>query len=113
VEIRNHTPHPVKILDHNNNVVRVIEPSGTFARLAESTRPAGDVDGIPLAETTYGQLTGVPAPEPGVVHIVPLVTALAVRASGDTRQDLLVPADQVREGGTVVGCRGLARVAAR
>lgn len=46
----------------------------------------------------------------GTYYVVSAMTASAVRASGDRRDDLLCPGEVVRDGqGKVIGCRSLRR----
>ena len=111
--IYNLTPHAVVFRDENGEVAGRIEPCGTEARLAETASDGFTaIGGIVVRDVSYGAADGLPGPQPGVLFIVPLATALAVRAAGDTRRDLLVPGAQTRdEHGTVNGCRELWRVA--
>ncbi|EIF01217.1 hypothetical protein [Saccharomonospora glauca] len=122
MKLINMTPHPVRIYgagtpdrveDPDDGVVRVLEPSGEFARLSESVLGEDtvlDEEGaeIPVSLVSYAEVEGLPEPQEGVAYVVPVMTALA--AAG--RTDLLVPYEQVRnQEGTVVGCRRLGRVA--
>jgi hypothetical protein len=111
--IRNLTPHPLIFRDADGTEARRYQPDGAEARLAEQVRPdtEPDIDGIPVESVAYGAAAGLPDPVPGVALVVPLVTALALRAAGDTRDDLFVPGQQTRnEQGAVNGCRTLRRV---
>ena len=63
---------------------------------------------IPIGRAAWGQVVGLPVPEPGVFHVVSVIVAEAAVDAGRTIDDLLVPGDQVRdERGRIVGCRGL------
>lgn len=120
--IVNLTPHPINVYTADTpdqateaelaeGLLTTIPASGRMARL--TNRDLGsdhsvDVDGRPVEveQVEYGQLDGLPEPQPGVKYVVPLVTALAAR-----REDLLVPHYQVRnEQGTVVGCKKFGRI---
>lgn len=125
-DLVNLTPHPIRLYHHTapdtldndwDFLVLTVDPTGRTARLAERSAALrhtamesytqGDVS-IPVESVEYGQVTGLPEEEPGVLLIVPLVTALAVLAAGG-RDDLLVPWRQVRNtSGTVIGCRAFA-----
>jgi hypothetical protein len=55
MRIVNLTPHPIVI------GARTIESSG-IARAEESQETIGSIDGIPVVRSTYGAVTGLPAP---------------------------------------------------
>ncbi|MCE7081139.1 hypothetical protein [Streptomyces sp. ST2-7A] len=111
-EIINLTPHPITVLDHDGSLIREIPPSGQVARLTAERQDAGDLAGIPLGITTYGDNAEMPEPREGVRYVVSLVTALAL--AGSDRDDLLVVDQEVRDGtGRIIGCRGLAVPRAR
>ncbi|MBD3004828.1 hypothetical protein IEJ02_12075 [Streptomyces sp. 5-10] len=102
----NLTPHPVRIFNGAGVVVREILASGMVARLKMDRADAGSLDGLLASRVTYGGVEGLPAPEEGTFFLVSLPTALALVGQ---RDDLLVIDREVREDGTIVGCRGLAR----
>jgi hypothetical protein len=110
VKIVNLTPHDVHVLV-DEGVVRIIGRSGKVARVKQTTRPAGKLDGtIPLTETESGAIEGLPRPRPGVVYLVSQVLAQAARS----RTDLVFPGEAVRDAeGRVVATKGLTRFAAR
>ncbi|MER6605860.1 hypothetical protein ABT282_08065 [Streptomyces sp. NPDC000927] len=104
--IVNMTPQLVRILDEDGSLVRDLPPSGKAARLKVTRTGNGSLDGLPVTRTTYGEVEGLPDAEEGVYFLVSLPTALGLMGS---RDDLLVVDREVREGGVIVGCRGLAR----
>jgi hypothetical protein len=60
---------------------------------------------IPTVTTSFGEVTGMPDPQPGVFLIVS-----GMVASAAARSDVFSPGDLVRdENGRPVGCRGLRR----
>jgi hypothetical protein len=110
----NLTPHPIRFCDSDGLEIALVAPSGQTARIDTMRAPSGDgavtVDGatIPIEGAWYGELSGLPEQQDGVLYVVPLLTALAAPAD---RDDLLVPHQQVRDQeGTVVGCAALGRV---
>lgn len=113
--IINYTPHAVKIVDGEGALVREFAPSGFAIRLASETKRIGTVAGVPLTTTEYGEpvlvtpegdQVAMPEPEDGKLYIV----SAMVRAALPGREDLLVPAEQVRDDqGRIVGCRSLGR----
>lgn len=126
--IKNFTPHPVTILDEENKIIRTIESSG-LVRLKTSTVSAGNVDGIPISKTVFGDPEGLPDeffwamqtqneqtgeieedienPQYGKPTTYYIVSQL-VKNALPHRADLLVPAEVQRdETGRVIGCRSL------
>lgn len=133
-ELVNLTPHAIVIWDDDDpmGAKTCIPASGLVARLAveEYGDPPAEysADGgtlselleVPVVAVSYGHLelvrygrpsAGVqemPPESDGTWYVVSLPTALAV-----PRSDFLVPYLEVRNSeGTVLGCRGLARIVA-
>lgn len=107
MRIVNLTPHVLNVHVADGSV-RDIPPSGTVARVATIEIPADPIDGVPVVVTTFGELVGLPEPEPDVVFVVSGIVADAAAAAG--RRDVVSPGPLVRdEGGRPIGCRGLAR----
>ena len=102
--LTNLTPHEVVVLDNGGTVVVRLPPSGTVARCAATAAVAETVDGVTFYTTTYGGVTGLPAPAPGVRYVV----SMLVRQAAPARRDLCSPGELVRgPDGQPVGCRGL------
>lgn len=110
MKLINLTPHPVTIYI-GDEVVISQQPDGPTARCVE-TRTAGEpvtVNGheIPVSAVGFGQVTGLPDPQPGVLYVMSRAAAEAV----PHRDDVVYPDGQVRDAsGRIIGCRGLARV---
>jgi hypothetical protein len=109
VVVVNLTLHPVTVYEADHAVASW-PPSGAFARLVESHGPAPtvltDQGPMPVTEISYtSTVANLPDPTQETVFLVSRVLAAAV-----ARDDLLFPADEVRDGnGRIVGCRTLAR----
>lgn len=124
--IINLTPHAIDIYPTNTPDVitgypprrpsLTLPPSGRIARIREQALP--DVTGVYGAEAlalkglagivdvAFGHVINLPKALPATWYVVSLACALAM----PQRHDLLVSYEQVRNaGGTVVGCRRLAR----
>lgn len=106
----NLTPHTISILDGANNPVLVL-PSAGVARAASTRTCVGTVDAdgisIPVNVTSFGDVVGLPDPQPGIGYVVSVLTAQAVK----NRDDIFVTDDAVRDAeGRIIGCRALARV---
>lgn len=107
-KLQNGTPHAVKLVDDAGNVVFEL-PAGEVIRCETNIveREPLTVDGVtlPTVETTFGD-SNLPPFVDGTFWVVSMV----VKAAHPNRQDLLVPADLVRnDEGMVVGCRAFGR----
>lgn len=120
MKIRNFTPHPVTLISPNSSAS--IMASEGVARCIEVRRPIGnDLDGIggkveegdealPLYETAFGEVTGLPEPELTTI----LVVSRAVCEALPHRTDLFCPDKIVRnEQGQIIGAEALCRPAPR
>ena len=105
----NLTPHPITLISPDGEQV-MVPPSGTVARVAERMESLGEivVEGVvvPVVKRSFGEVDGVPEPEPGVLYVVSALVAEAAWRVG--RSDVVGLADFVRdEQGRVVGARAL------
>lgn len=106
--IINLTPHDVCIYDtEGKTVIKTYPASGTVARVKSSTKIVGEIDGIPVARTSFGEIEGLPVPQPGTKYIVSL---LVLQAAAGKRDDLIGPdtgpGSVVRdESGQIIGVR--------
>jgi len=91
VRFVNLTPHEIVVLDAGNNVVLRVPPSGSVARVATREKIIGNINGVPVVTTEYGQVEGLPAPMPGTVFIVSLLVLQALKAQGVNRGDVVAP----------------------
>lgn len=103
MQIINLTPHNVTI------DWATIPPSGQIARVSVDYRHTDDLDygggTLPFCRPVYGDVQGLPDAVPGTVYVV---SSLVQNAAKD-RDDLVVPADLVRDDhGRVIGCNYLA-----
>lgn len=103
--IVNCTPHAITLFPENGDAF-VIEKSGLIARLSQTTKVVGEINGVNITETQFGENVDLPAPKEGVFIIVSRI----VLAANPDRKDLLVPNELVRdENGQILGCKSLAR----
>lgn len=112
MQLVNLTPHKITIIGSDGKTMCEIVPSGTIARAASIIVDDGTVDGVPIVRTTFGQVEGLPEPEPTkeIMYIVSSLTVSAARRSGRTTDDLLIPGRMVRdEEGVILGCQALSR----
>ena len=102
-QIKNFTPHPISISNNAGEVTREIQSEG-LVRLKAVTVPAGEIDGVPVSRTEFGNPEGLPEFQEGVF----IVVSQLVKTALPSRSDLLVPAEVVRdEKGNIVGCKSL------
>jgi hypothetical protein len=108
VKLVNLTPHPITIVVGDRKLV--LPPSGgQVARVGQTYRDLGALGledlNVPVVATTYGDINGLPDPEPGVFYVVSALVAQAAWATG--RLDVLAPdtgAGAIRdEEGRIVG----------
>lgn len=105
-EIINVTPHDVNIVD-GSGIVRTFARSGVVARISTNDVVVGDINGIPIIESTFGDPTGIPDPAPDTVFIVSRMVAAAF----PDRSDFVIPGPLIRnEQGVVIGANGFGRV---
>lgn len=110
MEIVNLTPHQINICDSVGNVIRTIQPTAPAARVSTCTRVVGDVDGIPVTETEFGQVENLPEPRDGVVCIVSIIVQQACPERNDLLRPDTGPQSAVRDAsGNIIGVRALAR----
>lgn len=112
MELINLTPHEVKIVGDNGNVIASILSSGV-ARASQQDIPVDSIEfgevSIPVVKTEFGEVTDLPGPTEGVAFIVSIITLNAAKAVGRSVEDLLITSNPVRDGeGKIIGCRALA-----
>jgi len=73
MEIVNLTPHEVKVLDDDDNVIATF-PSVGVARARQHDVPAGEIESIPVVKTEFGEVSGLPEPTEDAVFIVSRIT---------------------------------------
>jgi len=101
----NMTPHPIHIVGADNQVLVTIPKGDSLIRLKANTIDAGfTVNDIPITKTEYSEPIGLPEYHLGTFYIV----SQLVKSALPDREDLLVPADVVRDNdGNIIGCRSL------
>lgn len=107
-KVENCTPHPVTIVRRLANghtaFVREYPPAETPVRLAVQVEKRGEVDGVPLSRTFFGDPVNLPPQRRGVL----LIVSQLVKNACPWRPDLVVPAEVVRDSrGVIVGCESL------
>ena len=107
--IVNLTPHTVNLIGADGSVVAEF-PSSGIARARQTDVVVDNIGGVPIVETTFGEVVDLPEPQEGVMLIVSIITLNAARAGGRTTDDLLITSGPVRdETGRIIGCKALGR----
>ena len=106
-QLINLTPHAIVFVDETGAVMKTVEPSGKLARVSTRTVKTGDWDNLPITETVFGEVEGLPEPEPGTIYLVS--SLVAQRCKG--RSDVFIPNESVRDAnGRIIGCKSLGRI---
>lgn len=112
--IINLTPHAITLRDANG--ADTSYASAGLARVTSTPGAPETVEGISVpvyGRDSYGEVTGLPAPTPGVFYVV---SALVGSALAGTRDDVLVPGTGPQDGavrdekGLIVAVTRLKRV---
>lgn len=99
----NLTPHDINVVGEKGKVT-TIKASGSIARCKQKDEMFATLNGIPLVNTTFTDIEGLPHQTLGVYYIV----SALIKNAAPERTDLLSPNDMVRDDqGRVIGCRSL------
>lgn len=114
--IINLTPHPVRLMDAQGQVIREWPAAKEYVRLDVQRVEKGEIEEVPVGTTHFGEpylaegkgeatrrVADFPAPQDGVYYIVPGLVMTALR-----RPDLLAPTQEPKlvlrdEAGRVLG----------
>ena len=66
----NCTPHPIQLLDSDNNLMISLPKGEVIPRLSQSTKEVDVVNGISITETQFGETQDLPESQDGVLLIV-------------------------------------------
>lgn len=104
MKIVNLTPHIINAV-RNDGEMTAFAPSGLVARVATSTEHMGEMEGIALHRTTFGEVIDLPDPEADTIYVV----SALVRGAVPHRKDVVSPGALLRdENGQPIGCDGFA-----
>lgn len=112
----NLTPHDIIVFrdDNNDNDVNdaiTFPKSGDVARVESSRIYKKNVNGFSLWEQVFGDVFGLPDPDPDKMFIVSGLVLTALKAAGDERNDVMAPDTSPdsairNKAGHIVGVRG-------
>jgi len=92
VKFVNLTPHEVVVFDSTGqNIILRIPPSGQVARVSVASEVVGEVNGIPIRKTVYGDILDLPEPRSNTIYIVSTIVLIAAKEKGIYRRDLIAP----------------------
>ena len=102
--VKNLTPHPIHVVDENAKIVKTFATDGLVRLKASTVKTNLEIEGVPITKTEFGEPVGLPEFQDGVFFIV----SQLVKSALPGRNDLLVPAEVVRDAtGNIIGCRSL------
>lgn len=107
-QIINLTPHEVNI--QTSGGIINLPPSGVVPRLktvVNNLQPL-NINGVAIqvAQTSFGDIENLPAPQPDTAYVVSAMVMNAVPG----RTDLFAPGQAIRDdAGRIIGCQGLSR----
>jgi len=106
-KVLNYTPHPVRLIT-NSGVVEI--PKHGVVRAGVTRRHLEDIliggVTVPINVTTFGNAVGLPKEVEGTIIIVSSITAYSIN---EVRSDIYVVDELIREKGSVIGARNLAK----
>ena len=108
MKIVNLTPHTIKVVNSQNEVIREY-PSAGVARVATTAETIDEVDGIKVVRTKFGQVEGLPSPDGETIYIVSMVVAQAASMRKDIIAPDTGPTAYRDKDGKIVGVRQFAR----
>ena len=85
VSLCNLTQHYIRLYRPDGTALE-LPPSGKVARVASAPEILGEVEGVPVLYTTYGQALNLPDPQEGVMYITSWVVAEVMK-----RADVVCP----------------------
>lgn len=91
VTIVNLTPHTLNVVDDAGKIILSVAPSGTIARVTTQQTVVGNVGGVDVVRTVFGDVDGLPAPQDDVVYVVSTLVLQALKANGIFRNDVVSP----------------------
>jgi len=106
IKLVNLTPHEVVILNDQNDILLRVPPSGMIARVDATEELVAEINGIPVYKVSYGNIQGLPEPEPNTVFIVSTLILAALKEKGIDRKDVVAPNTNPSKHGAVRDSKG-------
>lgn len=106
----NLTPHAIDVVSEGDNANLTIPPSGTVARVNASSEVVDRLNGIDVAQSTFGPVEGLPDPCEGTIYIVSMLVGQRVVGRHDVVGPDTGPGSVVRDAdGKIVGIKRFQR----
>lgn len=108
-KIVNLSKFAVNLLNQDGSLNQIIEPSGSKLRVQEDVQVIGEVNGIPVNQTTYSSdvQDELPPEVPGTIY---LVSVIALQSLPSSRTDFYTADKAVKdESGKIIGHKALSR----
>lgn len=106
MDIVNMTPHPINLLDEDNNPIQTIAPSGDTIRLSQEETVVDSLAGVDVLHIAFTASEELPEFLSGTYFVVSALVANAY----PHHTDFLMVARTVRdENGRIIGCTAWAR----
>jgi hypothetical protein len=107
VKVVNLTPHTVRVVVEEQEIE--FPASGSIARITSESVVIGDVNGIPVTETVWGEVINLPEPQENTIYICSMPVVEQVKSF---RQDVMRPDTGptcIRKDGQIWAVKGFAR----
>ena len=111
----NLTPHKIDVIGEDGGLILSLPPSGEVARVTSERKLVGHLGPVPVFQTVFGDVVGLPDPQPDTIFVVSTIVLSALSAAGVSRDDVVAP-DTSPQGavrdpeGRIVGVRGFQRL---
>jgi len=106
ISLYNLTQHSIRLLRPDGTALD-LPPSGKVARVASAPEILGEIEGVPVLYTIYGQVLNLPDPQEGVMYITSWMVAEVVKRADVVSPDTS-PQSAVRDKrGKLLGVKAL------
>jgi len=103
-QIINCTPHPINLVNNAGELILALPKGEIVPRLNQETKEVGNINGIAITSTFFGECNDLPAYNEGTF----LIVSRLILTANPGRTDLLVPNELVRDSsGNIIGCKSL------
>lgn len=79
MKVINLTPHAISLANANGEIISIIEPSGSVARVETTQINLGEAAGVPITKTIFGDPVGLPEARQDTILLTSTIVAQAVQ----------------------------------
>lgn len=83
--------HPIHVMDPNTQQIITIAPEKLVARVENTQKVVGKINGIEVVDNRFGAIYNLPDPKEGVKYITSLVVQQVNATNANPRTDLVGP----------------------